>query len=133
MLLYHPPTLTPSIPPSPPLCLPPSFSPAINRTRLNNVCMQLRKNCNHPDLLTSRFDGSCECVQCTLCNQRMGGWVAACLGGWVVGWLGGWVVGWLCGWVVGWLCGWVVGWLGGWVVGWLCGWVVGWLGGCVVG
>lgn len=25
---------------------------------LNNVLMQMRKNCNHPDLITSAFDGS---------------------------------------------------------------------------
>ncbi len=26
--------------------------------RLNNVLMQMRKNCNHPDLITSAFDPS---------------------------------------------------------------------------
>ena len=26
--------------------------------KLNNVLMQMRKNCNHPDLITSGFDGS---------------------------------------------------------------------------
>ena len=27
--------------------------------KLNNLMVQLRKNCNHPDLLESAFDGSC--------------------------------------------------------------------------
>lgn len=27
--------------------------------KLNNLMIQLRKNCNHPDLLESAFDGSC--------------------------------------------------------------------------
>lgn len=27
--------------------------------KLNNLMIQLRKNCNHPDLLESQFDGSC--------------------------------------------------------------------------
>ncbi|CAI5460068.1 unnamed protein product [Closterium sp. Yama58-4] len=31
---------------------------SMSRHRLNNVVMQLRKNCNHPDLLSSQFDGS---------------------------------------------------------------------------
>ncbi|KAG0626380.1 hypothetical protein M758_2G121300 [Ceratodon purpureus] len=29
---------------------------AMLKARLNNVCMQLRKNCNHPDLFVSHFD-----------------------------------------------------------------------------
>lgn len=29
-----------------------------SRATLNNVLMQMRKNCNHPDLITSAFDGS---------------------------------------------------------------------------
>lgn len=28
--------------------------------KLNNLMVQLRKNCNHPDLLQSAFDGSCK-------------------------------------------------------------------------
>lgn len=28
--------------------------------KLNNLMIQLRKNCNHPDLLESAYDGSCE-------------------------------------------------------------------------
>lgn len=27
--------------------------------RLNNILMQLRKNCNHPDLITSEWEESC--------------------------------------------------------------------------
>lgn len=27
-------------------------------TKLNNILMQMRKNCNHPDLITGGFDGS---------------------------------------------------------------------------
>ena len=26
--------------------------------KLNNVLMQMRKNCNHPDLISGAFDGS---------------------------------------------------------------------------
>ncbi|KAJ7517902.1 hypothetical protein O6H91_21G045300 [Diphasiastrum complanatum] len=29
---------------------------AMTKSRLNNIVMQLRKNCNHPDLLSSQFD-----------------------------------------------------------------------------
>lgn len=29
--------------------------------RLNNLMIQLRKNCNHPDLLEAAFEGSCMC------------------------------------------------------------------------
>ena len=31
--------------------------------KLNNLVIQLRKNCNHPDLLVGQLDGSCMC-QC---------------------------------------------------------------------
>lgn len=27
-------------------------------SKLNNILMQMRKNCNHPDLITGSFDGS---------------------------------------------------------------------------
>jgi SNF2 family DNA or RNA helicase len=27
--------------------------------KLNNLMIQLRKNCNHPDLLEAAYDGSC--------------------------------------------------------------------------
>lgn len=30
--------------------------------KLNNLMIQLRKNCSHPDLLESAFDGSCICL-----------------------------------------------------------------------
>ena len=29
---------------------------------LNNVLMQMRKNCNHPDLITAPFEGGSLCV-----------------------------------------------------------------------
>lgn len=32
------------------------------KVKLNNLMIQLRKNCNHPDLLQSAFDGSCMSV-----------------------------------------------------------------------
>jgi len=35
-------------------------APAKSVPQLNNVLMQLRKNCNHPDLITSQMDGSME-------------------------------------------------------------------------
>lgn len=30
----------------------------VNVSKLNNVLMQMRKNCNHPDLIKGAFDGS---------------------------------------------------------------------------
>jgi hypothetical protein len=35
-------------------------APVKSTPQLNNVLMQLRKNCNHPDLITSQMDGSME-------------------------------------------------------------------------
>jgi hypothetical protein len=32
--------------------------PAVSVTKLHNILMQMRKNCNHPDLITAGFDGS---------------------------------------------------------------------------
>ncbi len=32
--------------------------PPVSLTKLHNVLMQMRKNCNHPDLITAGFDGS---------------------------------------------------------------------------
>lgn len=34
------------------------------KARLNNVCMQLRKNCNHPDLLFAHFEDDSTSSSC---------------------------------------------------------------------
>lgn len=36
-----------------------SMTGAMSKSRLNSVWMQLRKNCNHPDLFSSHFEDSC--------------------------------------------------------------------------
>jgi SNF2 family DNA or RNA helicase len=66
--------------------------------QLNNVLMQMRKNCNHPDLITSQFSGfvdmdypspevrcgACACCPCGHVQLQRGVW-PVCQGGPVAG------------------------------------------------